>query len=82
MNPIEDELTIDRQLANHRQEELIQQHCTGLLEQLANTRTKEAAEQVVHDACARFDQSCESSVVRTFLKEHARALFRRLWESR
>lgn len=74
-----DELTYSHQIGHQTQEELIQTHCSGLDEQLRQTRSRIEAEELFRETCARFDQSCESSVVRKFLKQHAERLLEKVW---
>lgn len=74
-----DELSFDRPISDHRQEKLIRAYCQGIDEQIRSATSKEEAERIVQDACKGFDRACESDLVRSFLKQHVNNLFTRQW---
>jgi len=74
-----DELTLDGPLSDHRQEDLIREYCQGIDERIRSAASKEEADRIVQDACRAFDQACESDLVRGFLKQHVNDLFIRQW---
>ncbi|HCA79693.1 MAG TPA: hypothetical protein DEP53_08165 [Bacteroidetes bacterium] len=74
-----DEISYDHQPGGREQEELIRKYCSGLDEHLRRARSRVEAEVVFRETCAQFDQSCESSVVRTFLKHQAQKVLEETW---
>ena len=76
---MQDELASDELMQPGRQQEVIGLHCAGLEEQIKSAPTRLQAERVLADACEGFDRVCESSILRTFLKQYVHRLFLRYW---
>jgi hypothetical protein len=79
---IDDEITSDYAPDGRRQEELVREFCGGINQRIRSARTREEAERIVQETCSRFDQSCESDVIRSFLKKHVIALCDDTWSHR
>ena len=79
---ISDEISFDHQANDHRQEDLLRQHCAGIDELIRSAGTKEEAERIVSETCSRFDYSCESDVLRSLLRKHVHTLFEGAWNHR
>ena len=76
-----DEISFDRELEQHHQEELIRRYCTTLEEALKRAQTKEEAKTILDSTCNGFERSCESEVVSRFLRRHAEQVYGRIWGS-
>ncbi|MEX1277198.1 MAG: hypothetical protein WEB62_02875 [Bacteroidota bacterium] len=76
---MQDELIFDEPLHPDRQREAIGLHCAGLEERIKSAPTRLQAEKVLTEVCDGFDQACESSIVRTYLKQHAHKLLLQYW---
>lgn len=79
---MQDELTYEEPMHPARQQEMIGLYCAGLEERVRSAPTRLQAEQVLSEACDGFDQACESSIVRAYLKQYAHKLLLQYWFSR
>jgi len=77
-----EELSFDRPLTHRRQADLIRQYCKGLDERIRAAKSKEQAERLVNETCQHFERTCESKVVRSFLKRYVHNLFVKSWNQR
>ncbi len=69
----------DEPMYPDRQREVIGLHCAGLEERIKSAPTRLKAEQVLAEACRGFDRVCESTILRTFLKQYVNRLLSRYW---
>lgn len=76
---MQEELTLREPLSRDRQQEVIQTYCADLEERIQSARERSEAETIVQEACSSFDRECESSIVRTFLKQYAQKVLLRYW---
>ena len=79
---ISDEITSDRPSADNRQAALIRQHFDEIAPLLQNAHSKDEARAIVEDALARFDASCESEVLRSFVRQHIGSFVDLAWNGR
>jgi hypothetical protein len=79
---MDEELSFDQPMTDHRQEDLIWQHCRGIDERIRSAQSKDEAQRLVEESCRHFEQSCESKVVSTFLKKYLHDLYEKEWGRR
>jgi hypothetical protein len=77
-----DELIPETPLNQNRQKELITQHCSDALERIRTASSKSEARRIVNEFCQKFDQECESAMVRKFLKQYVNSLLNQHWGER
>jgi hypothetical protein len=77
-----DELIPETPLNQNRQKELIAQHCSDALERIRTAPSKSEARRIVDEFCQKFDQECESAMVRKFLKQYVNSLLNQHWGER
>jgi hypothetical protein len=77
-----DELSSDRLFGGNRQEELIRQHCAGIDARIRTALTKAEAEKIVRQTCSSFEDSCDSSLVRSALKAYVLRIFEAEWNTK
>ena len=79
---ISDEIMSDQPSADNRQAALLRQHFDEFEPLIQNARTKDEAKAIVEDAVLRFNASCESEVIRSFVRRHIGSFVDRAWSNR
>lgn len=62
-----------------KQSELVGQYCGNIEEQILMSHSKSEARRVADQACEKFDNECESEVVKTFLRQYIHRLMDKYW---
>ncbi len=62
-----------------KQSELVRQYCGNIEEQIQTSRSKSEARRFADQACEKFDNECESEVVKTFLRHYIGRLVDKYW---
>ncbi len=62
-----------------QQSELVRQYCGNIEEQMLKSHSKSEARRVADLACEKFDNECESEVVKTFLRQYIHGLVDKYW---
>lgn len=62
--------------------EVIARYCADAEGRIRTAASKSEASRIIDDLCAGFDRECESSLVRSFLKQHVKRLFAVHWSER
>jgi hypothetical protein len=77
-----DELIPETPFTPSRQNELIAHHCSDALERIRTSPSKSEARRIVDEFCQKFDQECDSAMVRKFLKQYVNSLLNQHWGER
>ena len=77
-----DEITFQQPAGVQRQAELIRRYCSGIEERIDDAPSKEEAVHIVDETCARLEQSCESEVIRAFLRTAMEARVEHRWQGK
>ncbi|GEM_PF-5240572 len=77
-----EELTDDRPRDDTWQREVIARYCADAEERIRTAGSKSEAARIIDELCEHFDRTCESSLVRTFLKKHVAHLLTLHWGER
>ena len=62
-----------------KQADLVKEYCGDIEERIQATRSESEARQIADEACKKFDNACESSVTRSFLRQHVYKLIEQRW---
>ena len=62
-----------------RDVQLIERYCAGLEERIAAATSPHDAAAIVEASCQAFDNECESTLLRTHLREYLDDLLERHW---
>ena len=79
--PFNEELLADNRNRPAFQEDNLSEFCAGIEQRLRDAPGKEAALRIVDERCDAFSRSCESSILRSQLRNHITALWKSIWES-
>jgi hypothetical protein len=77
-----EELTDDRPRDDTWQRDVIARYCADAEERIRTAGSKSEAARILGELCEHFDRACESSLVRTFLKNHVAHLLTLHWGER
>ncbi len=70
-----------RQLNKNQQSELIAKHCADIEEHIRLASSRLEAYRLKESACARFEQSCPSTLVRKALSVYLEEVISRNWDA-
>ena len=62
-----------------RQAELVKHYCETIDRQIQAADSGTEARRIVSAACRQFDDDCESSVMKNFLRKHVNQLLEQFW---
>lgn len=80
-----EEITQDRLLSPispDLQNELVDRYCSGLEGRLRSAPNAAEAQNIVDTICRNFDGACESTMIRSYLREYVNEKFTEVWKTR
>ena len=75
-----DELIFENRESGQRQSEIIREYCSGVEERIDDASSREDAERIVNETCTLLEQTCESEVLRAFLRSLMETRIKQRWQ--
>ncbi|MBI5021523.1 MAG: hypothetical protein HZB59_08815 [Ignavibacteriales bacterium] len=69
-------------LSHSKQEELIAKYCAGIKYRISSVTAKSDANKIVNDVCKGLEKECKSDVIRSFLQQYVRDIYKNHWNEK